>query len=192
MHQSTWHDLTSNPWAGLEVALTPKVADDAGQVGSGDPMTITLPERIFRHPIARAIVALRKQLAMDTDDRDIVIEGLEDIYAKPERWGHDTTVALGLSDAMGRLTYDGSDEGVASVLDTMWQTALRLEEGDKPNAERAVDDAAQALEKALSENAPGSGNRTADGRTESGNRPPAAGVGATGLAERRPTARCRA
>lgn len=154
VHQSTWHDLTSNPWAGLEVALTPKVADDAGQVGSGDPMTITLPERIFRHPIARAIVALRKQLAMDTDDRDIVIEGLEDIYAKPERWGHDTTVALGLSDAMGRLTYDGSDEGVASVLDTMWQTALRLEEGDKPNAERAVDDAAQALEKALSENAP--------------------------------------
>lgn len=154
VHQSTWHDLTSNPWAGLEVTLTPKDADDAGQVGTGSPLTITLPERVFHHPIARAIVALRKQLAMDTDDRDIVIEGLEDIYDHAERWGDDTTVALGLSEAMARLTYDGSDAGIASVLDTLWQTALRLEEGDRPNAERAVDEAAQALEKALDQNAP--------------------------------------
>jgi uncharacterized protein (TIGR02302 family) len=154
VHQSTWHDLTSNPWAGLEVTLTPKDADDAGQVGTGGPLTITLPERIFRHPVARAIVALRKQLAMDPDDRDIVIEGLEDIYERPERWGNDTVVALGLADVMSRLTYDGTDAGFDSVLETLWQTALRLEEGDRPNAERAVDDAAQALEKALQDNAP--------------------------------------
>ena len=152
--QASWHDLTSSPWAGLPVTLTPKARDDAGLTGAGPPLTVTLPEREFHHPVARALVALRKRLALDPDDRDDVIEGLEDIYAIPQSWGNDTLVALALSDATARLAYDNSDAATASVMDTMWQTALQLEEGDRPGAERAVDEAAQALEKALADNAP--------------------------------------
>ncbi len=153
--QASWHDLTSNPWAGLPVTLTPKARNDAGSVGAGKPITFTLPEREFRHPVARALVALRKQLAADADNnRDAVIEGLEEIYAIPRSWGDSTLVALALSDAISRLAYDTSDAATDSVMDTLWQTALQLEEGDRPAAERAVDDVAQALEKALADNAP--------------------------------------
>ena len=155
VRQASWHDLTANPWAGLEVTLTPRASDDAGQIGSGDPLTITLPERVFHHPVARALVAIRKMLAEDGDvKRDAAMEGIEGIYARPEAWGGDTVVALALADIGARLNYDPSDAAMDSVMDTLWQTALRLEEGDRPAAERAVDEAAQALEKALNENAP--------------------------------------
>ena len=154
VQQSSWHDLTASPWAGLKVRLTPRATDDAGQSGAGDPLTITLPERPFRNPVARAIVALRKGLAAHPDDRDKAILGIEDIYSIPRAWLDDTLVALALSDAMARLEYDVADAAIPSVLDILWQTALRVEEGDRPAAERAVDDAAQALEKALTENAP--------------------------------------
>lgn len=154
VRQSSWHDLTSSPWAGLQVRLTPRATDDAGLSGAGDPLTITLPEHPFRNPVARAIIALRKGLVAHPDDRDRAILGIEDIYSIPAAWRGDVLVALALSDAAARLAYDVTDAAISSVLDILWQTALRVEEGDKPSAERAVDEAAQALEKALADNAP--------------------------------------
>jgi uncharacterized protein (TIGR02302 family) len=153
--QASWHDLTASPWAGLEVTLTPRATDDAGQTASGDPVTVTLPEHQFRHPVARALIAIRKSLAEDADShRGEAIAGIGDIYEQPDRWGGDTVVALALSDIAARLAYDPSDDGLASVLDMLWQTALRLDDGDQPAANRAVEEAAQALQKALDNNAP--------------------------------------
>ena len=153
--QASWHDLTANPWAGLEVTLTPRATDDAGQTASGDPVTVTLPEHQFRHPVARALIAIRKALAEDADShRAGAIAGIGEIYEQPDSWGGDTVVALALSDIAARLAYDPSEAGLATVLDMLWQTALRLDEGDRPAADRAVDEAAQALQKALDENAP--------------------------------------
>ena len=48
-------------------------------------------------------------------------------------------VTLTAADIGARLNYDPSDAAMDSVMDTLWQTALRLEEGDRPAAERAVD-----------------------------------------------------
>lgn len=154
LHQSSWHDLTAHPWAGFKVTLTPFAKDDAGKIGAGQPVTVTLPEREFNNPVARALVEIRRELVADPSQRDIASESLEGLAAQPRMWGGDMIVALALGEMRARLDYDHSKQAVPSVIDTLWQTALRLEEGDRPAAERALDEAAQALEKALAENAP--------------------------------------
>lgn len=153
-HQSSWHDLTSNPLAGLPVTIEPEATNLAGIVGTGERVAMTLPERHFSNPVARAIIALRRQLAGDPGNREPVIDGLDRIASDPAAFGGDIVVMLALADSSARLSYDQSAQAVPSVLDTLWQTALRLEEGDKPAAERSLNEAAQALEKALDENAP--------------------------------------
>ena len=52
----TIHDLTQHPWAGAEVIVTLLAHDEAGNVGRSKPRELTLPERIFVKPVARALV----------------------------------------------------------------------------------------------------------------------------------------
>ena len=52
---------------------------------------------------------------------------------------------------MWRLRTDTSRDSVASVVEQLWQTALRIEEGDLPEAERALNAAQDALMQALKE-----------------------------------------
>jgi uncharacterized protein (TIGR02302 family) len=57
-------DLTSNPYAGTEVNITLIATDAAGQNGESKPMKVKLPERIFTHPLARALIEQRKAVAI--------------------------------------------------------------------------------------------------------------------------------
>ena len=61
---------------------------------------------------------------------------------------------LALVSSMHRLRYNDDKTAKTSVRSTLWETALRLEEGDVPAAERDLRAAQKALEEALAENAP--------------------------------------
>lgn len=155
LHQVAIDDLTENPWAGLPVLITPEAADDAGQTGEGPAVRIIMPERPFHNPLARAVVALRKQLVADPLGATPLVEaGLAAILEAPEAFGNDMTVFLALSDARSRLVFGDLDEALPSVLDTMWQAALRIEDGDRPSAERELDRARAALDNALANHSP--------------------------------------
>ena len=153
LRHASWHDLTAHPWAGLPVTLEPNARDAAGQVGKGAPIRIVLPEREFHHPVARAIIAQRRLLADDPPPRHDVARRLDGISALPDAFGNDTVAFLSLRTARARLLRDQSAGAVDSVRDILWNTALRIEEGNRAVAERAVAEAARELEKALSENA---------------------------------------
>lgn len=154
LRQAAWHDLTGHPWAGLPVSIEPSAENVAGRVASGEPVRIVLPERGFNNPVARAIVAERRKLIAQPDQREEPAEALARIAGNPEGFGNDLTVYLNLSTAVSRLMRDRSAEAVPSVADMLWQVALKIEEGDKPEAQRALDEAARALEKALADGAP--------------------------------------
>ncbi len=154
VHQASWHDLTGNPWAGLKVSIQPAAEDGAGQKATGEAVTTVLPERRFTHPVARAIIEQRHHLAEAPNDREPVMNGLADIASEPDRYADDLTTFLALSTARSRLRHDLSDDAVPSVLDMLWQTALRIEEGDRPAAQRALDQAARDLDEALANGAP--------------------------------------
>ncbi len=152
LDQTSWHDLTGHRWAGLPVTLRPMAEDSLGQQSAGPSLDLVLPERDFTHPVARALAEMRRQLAADPDGaRMPVLEGLDVLSWTPDSYGNDQVAFLAMRVAGWRLLYDAN--GLDTVLDLLWQTALRIEEGRLPDAERALEQAAEALEQALADGA---------------------------------------
>ena len=145
-------DLTAHPWAGLKVRMTLVARDQAGQSGQSQPYEFVLPERTFTKPLAKAVVEQRKKLVRDPGAPDSVANALDALTLGDEKVIDDSTIYLALRNAYWRLRGDQSREGIASVVDQLWDVALRIEEGDLPEAERAVKQAQDALSKALQEN----------------------------------------
>jgi uncharacterized protein (TIGR02302 family) len=151
----SYHDLTPHPWAGLPVTIQLTAKDAIGQSASSDTMEIVLPERTFRHPVARAVIEQRKRLIMNPDDRRSVARALYAIGSQPPTYNDDIVVVLGLQIAQRRLTtIDGVPDAVDSVQKLLWELALRIEEGELSVAERELRRLQQELQDALANNAP--------------------------------------
>jgi uncharacterized protein (TIGR02302 family) len=146
-------DLTAHPWAGLKVRMTLVARDQAGQMGESAPHEFVLPERNFTKPLARAVVEQRKKLVRDPTAPEGVANALEALTLGGDKVIDDSTVYLALRNAYWRLRTDVSRDSIASVVDQLWSTALRIEEGDLPEAERALNAAQDALMQALKEGA---------------------------------------
>ncbi len=144
------HNLTAHPWAGLVVRVRLRVTDGRGQAGESGIVELALPERIFNHPVARAIIEQRKKLATPSAAvRAEVAAALESIAGNPRHFFGDTVVYLALRVARSRLTFDERDEAVASVQRLLWDTALRIEDGELSIAERQLREAQERLMAAL-------------------------------------------
>ncbi len=147
-------DLTAHPWAGLPARMRLVATDAKGQTGTSDDVVVVLPERAFRHPVARAIIAERRKLSAPPPiPRAEVSAALTAIANRPERFAHDTVVFLALSVARSRLMRDQRDQAIASVQDILWDTALRVEDGEVSVAERRLVQAQERLMRALREGA---------------------------------------
>lgn len=149
-----YFDLTPHPWAGLPVVIHLTATDAAGQRGLSEPVEIVLPEREFTHPVARAIIEQRKTLILDPSRHREVAEVLEDLSLRPDRYYDDPVTFLALRTAGRRLAFarDPVPE-VEPVQKLLWDTALRIEDGDLSLAERALRDAQQELAEALDRDA---------------------------------------
>lgn len=155
-HDASFHDLTAHPWAGLPVDIHLEAADALGQTGQSDTLRITLPERIFHHPVARAIIEQRRQLTLDPSQREVVAETLSDLSARPKLFGDDPVVFLALRTAQARLILDKDPKAIPAVQQLLWDTAVRIEDGRSTIAQRDLRDAMKALQDALARNAPDS------------------------------------
>lgn len=147
-------DLTAHPWAGSRVTLTPVAVDVAGRAGEGKPVTLLLPERSFRHPVARAIVDARRKIARAEIDDETAAQALDAIGAKSDAYGEDVVTMLTLRVAADRLLLDRGAEAVPTVIALLWDAATRLEDGAAAIAERDLTDVRRRLEEALTRDAP--------------------------------------
>lgn len=150
----TYKDLTKHPWAGLKVKLRLVARDQAGQIGESKEFELVLPARKFRDPLAKAIVEQRRRLVMDPRTRPSVADALSALTIAPERFIDDRTVYLGLRTAYWRLKASEAREDLVSTVDLLWDLALRIEDGDLPELERALQAAQERLRQALEEGAP--------------------------------------
>ena len=84
----TWsfHDIGSHPWAGLPVRMTLVARDHAGNVGKSKSKEITLPERLFFNPFAKAVIEQRRKLVFDPRYRPVVTKALEALTIAPDRF----------------------------------------------------------------------------------------------------------
>lgn len=150
----SFHDLTPHLWAGLAVEITLVAEDALGQRGQSDPARTVLPERIFNHPVARALVELRRRLTVNPDEERLPVAGaLGEIYERPHHYFDDVVVALALTIAEERLIQQSSPEAIGQVQQLLWDTALHLEDGELSIAERELREIQKALMEALARGA---------------------------------------
>ena len=156
---SSYLDLTSHPWAGLPVEMRLVARDALGQVGATAPIALTLPERQFFHPVARALIAARKQLTeAKLDDRNGLLAIARELFTvgeQPEAYDHNMTAYLAINLAWRRLTDRlGVDEaGREDLQQLLWDTALAIEDGGTSLAMRDLRRLQRELEDALARNA---------------------------------------
>ena len=152
--ETSYQDLTPHRWAGLPVVIRLRAKDGAGQSTFSDQAKLMLPEREFRHPVARAIIEQRKRLTTEPERRRSIIRGIQNIGRYPSAFDDDTVTYLALASAMLRLVHEKAETAIAPVRDLLWDTALRVEDGRLSIAERDLRRVQQELMRALAENAP--------------------------------------
>jgi uncharacterized protein (TIGR02302 family) len=145
----TTHDLTEHPWAGAEVTMTLAARDEAGNEGHSKPHDFALPERIFVKPIARALIEQRRNLALNANNKPVVLTALDALTIAPERFTPDTGVYLGLRAIYFDLKQARSDDALREVVARMWDMAVQIEDGNISQAEQALRQAQEALRQAL-------------------------------------------
>ncbi len=146
------YDLTSHPWAGQPVYLTFTVEDGLGQKTSSEPVLMILPERPFKHPVAKSLVAVRKKLILrPVENYRELSRALEEILVRPGLYQDDKIVFLALRSAASRLFWADppTTDDARAVIALLWDTALRIEDGEISIAARKLRDVQRKLESAL-------------------------------------------
>jgi uncharacterized protein (TIGR02302 family) len=147
-------DVTAHPRAGLPVVLQLEARDSRGQTGVSGELEMVLPERIFTHPLAQAVIGQRKALVDRPDRWALVAVRLQQLAASGQAVELGTTVPLALYVAASRLVRDRTPEARRAVVDLLWELALLIEEGGLSLAERELRQLQEQLQQALAENAP--------------------------------------
>lgn len=147
---NSYHDLTAHIWAGLPVTVQLTAADAVGQTGESGTVDMVLPERIFNNPIARALIAARKTLTLNPERRRSVARTAGQVASRPSDYHDDVVVFLALKSIHDRLIQNSGEGVVAEVQQLLWDTALRIEDGELSLSERALRAAQKELQDALS------------------------------------------
>ena len=145
----TTHDLTEHAWAGADVVMTLMARDEAGNEGRSKPRELTLPQRIFVKPLARALIEQRRNLALDAETKPLVLTALDALSIAPERFTPESGVYLGLRSIYHDLENAKSDDALREVVARLWDMAVQLEDGNVSQAEQALRQAQEALRQAL-------------------------------------------
>ncbi|MBG0800648.1 TIGR02302 family protein [Methylocystis sp. H4A] len=142
-------DLADSPFGGAKLAMRLVAKDAADNEGASESVEVTLPQRRFVKPLARALAEQRRILALDPNSRSSVRTALEALSIAPEAFDTPAAVHLGLREARRGLEGPRSDDELRGVCDMLWAMALGLEEGDTSQAERELRAAERELKDAI-------------------------------------------
>ncbi len=146
-------DLTTHPWAGAEVDLTLHAEDGATQVTTTEVHRMILPERRFSHPVARALVEQRRELALDYGKAERVLDVLQAVTRRPhevfDNPGAFIATRIALRRLVGGIAQDDVPGIAPEVIEMLWLAALGLEDGDLSGALERLRQAQEALRQAL-------------------------------------------
>lgn len=148
-HGVNQQDLTAHPWAGLPVIARLVGRDAPGQAGNSEDAVVTLPERPFQNPVARALIAIRKGLSLHPEDRDSAVDALDTLIMQPQLLASDFGAYVNLTALYYLLEQDKSPQAIDAAQERLWQLALHMEEGQTEQTARALEQARQAARDAL-------------------------------------------
>jgi uncharacterized protein (TIGR02302 family) len=149
----SFEDLTASPWAGLAVQIQLSAINAAGHRAQSEPADFVLPERVFFHPLARALIDERKKLLQNPSDEGVRNEAANVMAAIAAHhaadYRDDPVVMMALRAGAVRLVLDRAGEAIPSVTDILWQTAVRIEDGATGVAEQNLRTTQKELADAL-------------------------------------------
>lgn len=146
----TTADLSVHPWAGAKVRVTLKATNLAGAVGESATKIITLPEKLFLNPLARALVEQRRDLILDPQGKRAHVDGtLQALEIAPDLFGESDGVYLGLRAVRARVGQDADAPRLKEAAELLWAIALKLEDGSSSQAQRDLRAAEKDLREAL-------------------------------------------
>lgn len=149
---TSFQDLTAHQWAGMVVAAKLVATDTAGQTAETTEIQLKLPERNFKNQTARQLASIRRHVILNDEIWSNLAGQVTGVASRPDLYYHDSAVFLALRVAgteLARYRREQSNQRVLEIENLLWYSALRIEEGDRPEADQAVRDAAKALEDAL-------------------------------------------
>ncbi len=150
--QTSLNDLAAHPWAGMSVQMQLTVTDTAGQAGKSEIITLTLPERVFGHPVAQELAKQRKALLMNAKSAAVAetaLSSVTEILKKPEAFGGDALAHLAISASKYRLGNETREIANRSVPSLLWHAAVRIEDGNLTVAEQRLRTAQKSLRDAI-------------------------------------------
>ena len=145
----TVKDLSEDPYAGADVALTMTAKDEAGNEGRSEPFNMRLPERLFTKPLARALIEQRRILALDANQNSQVYAALEALMIAPELFTPEAGQYLGLHSVARQLEAARTDNAMRDVVANLWALAVTIEDGNITDVDKALRAAQEALKQAL-------------------------------------------
>jgi len=145
----TVKDLSENPYAGADVTLTLTAKDEAGNEGRSEPFDMRLPERLFVKPLSRALIEQRRNLALDANQKPLVLIALEALMIAPETFTPELGHYLGMRSIAMQLGRANSREAMRETVDNMWALAVAIEDGNITDVDKALRAAQDALKQAL-------------------------------------------
>ncbi|WP_156851222.1 TIGR02302 family protein [Bartonella refiksaydamii] len=150
----TVQDVATHPWAGSEVKITLVAEDGAGQQGRSKTFVMTLPQRVFSNPVARAVIELRRLLVLNACAKEHVLDMLSALFVRPEEGLKNITHFLVLQSAWTRLSMAETEDDLRSVVDYLWQIALGIEGNQFESVQKNLKQAQAALRDVLRYGAP--------------------------------------
>lgn len=149
---ASYVDFTADPFAGLTVNIQLKATDMAGQKTLTPKQELMLPERPFNHPVAKRLVALRKELFQTPDKAGYVAGQLRGIMSKPEDFDHNSRAYMSITFAEQTLRAQ-SESHISRAMGLMWDAALHIEKGPIAMQMERMLNAQRELQQALAEGA---------------------------------------
>jgi len=143
-------DLSENPWAGARVSLALRATSVSEATATSPPVELTLPQRRFVNPLAKALVELRRDLVLDPDrNQPRVGRALAALTLGPDLFETSPRVYLDLEGANNLLAKAHSDDELRDVAAWLWRLALSIENGDASQALKDLRAAEDKLRNAL-------------------------------------------
>ena len=164
LKQTFFQDWAASPLAGQAVTLTLIARDQAGQESVPATADFTLPERAFRDPVAKAVIAQRRRLMLSPDERQDVAHQLAVIAEKQDAYGRRIVPYLALKVAVSRLLGPRDETTLPTVFQLLWEAALDLDGGGSGQALDRMREAQEKLQRALAD--PKTGAEEMDRLTE--------------------------
>jgi uncharacterized protein (TIGR02302 family) len=153
-------DLSANPLAGVKMDGTLTARDVSGQETTSAPAHFVLPVRIFHNGLARAIVDLRRRLALHDERPMEAAADLDALTMSPGGFSGHSGLYLNIVSVAALLRENPPSAGIADAQARMWIVALALDGALPEPSQVALDRAKDALRQALKERAEGRKNES--------------------------------